>query len=451
MRDRLSGSARALCALSVLAASFVACRTETSRTPDPCAAGPVALTRARLQIPMMLGPCLNAARPPRLPPGRVWPSATDATSDVSPPTGDACVLPADATVPAADASAPPADATVPRADAAAPAADASAPQCDASAPPADASVMPPDAATPAVDAAAAQADASTPPDDGGSASVLDWNWPIPSPSAPVNATPAIYLPAYPASSKLLDRLFIGTQTTRGPNFFALKNLYASSPAVDWSATNNGMDGSAVGFDDQLTRVFVLDTAGALYCYDRATGGLCAGWSTAAYATGHGSSRTSPWFDYDSQHVFFADGAGILHKIDAATGQQTWEANLNGFLPSPACPGGCKIFGCRSSPIVYAGAIYMGNDGGVWYRIVDPGATAPTSANVTSQWLCGTPTTSAGCGADYAVFNFATLDVTTGTLYVGVNGYLFEYAISGGPYTHRVDLGAGHAARSTRCV
>jgi hypothetical protein len=271
-----------------------------------------------------------------------------------------------------------------------------------------------------------------------------WIWNTPTPTAPVTGSPAIINPSYPSQSPS-EILYVGTSTSSGTNFYALGSLTTSTPTTLWSfAATGSFDGSWVALD-ALNQVYALDTSGKLYCFLPNTGALCAGWASQSFSAGATTSRTSPWWDSDSNAVFIADGAGILHKIAAAgasAGTQLWQLNLNSFNPS-ACPGGCSTFGVRSTPIVYNHQIYVGNDGGAFFRITDPnsGTTAPTA--VAREWLCGSPTSTAGCGAAWSVLNASTLDVAQGLFYAAANGTLFEYAISGAfvPHQASVSLGA----------
>ena len=139
----------------------------------------------------------------------------------------------------------------------------------------------------------------------------DWVWSVPKTAAgPVTGSPALFYPSYPTTSAN-DRLFVGSSTTRGPNFFALKNLY-TTPTVDWQKTTAGLDGSFPDMDLQ-NQVYINDAAGTLWCYSL-TGGLCSGWGVQSIPKGNGSSLTSPWVDFDTKSVFFADNGGKLYKV-----------------------------------------------------------------------------------------------------------------------------------------
>lgn len=289
---------------------------------------------------------------------------------------------------------------------------------------------------------------------------LDWNYPTPSPAAPVTGTPALWIANFPSSDNTNDRLFYGTSTTRGPNFYALNSLYSTAPSILWSATNGGMDGGAVVINSDGTKVFALDTLGSLNCYAGATGATCAGWSARAYVTGNGASLSAPWVDYATSALYFGDLAGYLYKLNANTGALVWKVNLNGFMSAP-CVSGCSPFGLRGSPIFADGMVYVGNDAGVMFRVRDPGVTTPTSAQIDSTWLCASPTSPLGCGAAWSVVNGATIDTAvsggaSAFVYAAANGVMFEFphsAASSWARTFQVDLGtaAGYPVYSSPIV
>ena len=275
-----------------------------------------------------------------------------------------------------------------------------------------------------------------------------WTFAVPAPTAPVTATPALYLPSYPSSSAS-DTFFFGSTTSRGTNFFALDNLYGASPSLLWQTQLTGsMSGSWVEFD-QNHQVYVEDTNGILYCF--APGGsagaaaLCNGWAKQSYTPtggGNGSQYAAPWWSFDQSAVYFGDGAGILHKVAVGPtngGKETWEINLNSFLPS-TCPGGCSTFQIRSSPIEYAGHIYVGNDAGAFFNITDPGATAPGASQIKGEWLCGAPVGTAGCNSAsttaWSVVNAASIDVSKSVVYAAVNGTIYEYALNPTVWAHQ---------------
>jgi hypothetical protein len=257
----------------------------------------------------------------------------------------------------------------------------------------------------------------------------------------VTSTPALFVAATPGTSA--DTLFFGTQSSLGPNFFALQNLYGGSPTTAWSATlgGNGLENSWVEFD-AANNVYVEDTTGTLWCFSQ-TGGLCSGWVHSKYpSTGSaiGSQYASPWWSFDENAVYFADSSGQLYKVSTATGSLVWSVNLqsvvvptNSMNTATDCPGGCNTFAIRSSPVEYNGHIYVGNDGGVLYNITDPGTRAPGAANVKATWLCGNPVGSGGCNSAsqtvWSVLNAVSIDVTASLLYAAASGTVFEFQLN----------------------
>ncbi len=278
---------------------------------------------------------------------------------------------------------------------------------------------------------------------------LDWNWPTPTAPAAVTGTPALYIAHFPTQSNAEDLLFYGTNTTRGPNFFALNNLYEKAPTVLWSASNGGIDGTSIVVSKG--RVFAVDSYGDLYCYAAATGGLCTGWTSQSFTTGLGGSLSAPWVSNAAKAVYFGDLAGNLYKVSTLTGALVWSVNLSERLPAP-CTGNCGPFGIHSSPIVLGNYVYVGNDAGAMFRITDPGTTRPSV--VDAHWLCASPT-STGCGSAWAVLNGPSADVVTKTIYAAANGVMFEYAMGAGAWapTYSVDLGtpAGYPVYSSPIV
>jgi hypothetical protein len=273
---------------------------------------------------------------------------------------------------------------------------------------------------------------------------LTWSFPSPYPAGIVTSTPAVYL-ASPAGTSN-DTLFFGSQSTTGPNFFALRNLYAGqgNQTVAWTATlgGQGMEGSWVEFDASYN-VYAVDTTGTLWCFTEAGAG-CAGWNANSTYPSNGSSKgaqyTSPWWSSDQAAIYFADSTGTLYKVSAANGSLVWSLNLNTITPTnssgtaTSCPGNCNTFPVRSSPVEYNGHIYIGNDGGAYFNITDPGTSAsvPTS-NVQANWLCGTPVGTGGCNGTsetiWSVINASSIDVSKSLLYTAVAGTMFEFPLA----------------------
>jgi hypothetical protein len=259
---------------------------------------------------------------------------------------------------------------------------------------------------------------------------LDWNVAT---SAPVTAAPALLVANFNTMSTS-DALFFGTATAaKGivnagavsnwtgamatANFFKLKNLYATVPSVEWYGNTAGLDGSSVALSVDNTRVYALDKTGVLHCFKTTPGGTtavaCTGWTD--FSTGGiGVSLSSPWVDYTNDNVFFGDLAGNLYKIDGHTGAVIWQINLGGFA-------------VRSSPVVLPPTVYVGNDGGQFYRITDPGNTTPTLTPRVS--LCG----AASCSAVWAIVSSPTVDINAGYVYAAANDAVFEFSTTANPW------------------
>jgi len=275
-----------------------------------------------------------------------------------------------------------------------------------------------------------------------------WSYPTTNtagaPPEPVTGTPALWIPSYPTTGPT-DTLFFGAHSSTGPQLLAVNNLY-TTPVSSWAAslTGSGMDGSWIETDGSSPpQVYVEDTTGTLWCFTAAAGATCAGWTHQKYpATGstNGSQYTSPWWSYDQSALYYADSAGYLTKVSQATGRLVWTINL-GTIVTPtnssgvatSCPGGCNAFQVRGSPIEYNGHIYIGNDGGAYFNITDPGSATPTASNVQATWLCGSPTSVDGCNStsqtEWSVLNASSIDVSKGVLYTAVAGSVYEFTIS----------------------
>ncbi len=254
-----------------------------------------------------------------------------------------------------------------------------------------------------------------------------WDWNL-STSAPVTAGVAVYTAAF-ASPTAQDSLFFGTTTSAQginsgsvsnyvaalgtSNLFRLNDLYSAKPAVVWYANTGGLDGSAIALNATASKVYALDRAGVLRCFvgnTVATGVPVAATACAGFAnfTASAVSLSSPWVDYLTGAVYFGDNSGKLYKINGTTGAQIYQSVLNATYP------------VRSSPIVVDGIVYVGNDNGDFYRLIEnAGGTAVTTK--TSVNLCGGGT----CAAAWAIATGATLDTVANTVYVAANDKVFE--------------------------
>jgi hypothetical protein len=243
--------------------------------------------------------------------------------------------------------------------------------------------------------------------DGGDAgSNFDWNFTT---SAPVNATPALWIANYPNSSAT-DAIYFGTDTTAGPNFFKLTNIYQASPTVAWSATTaGGLHRGAVTLSRDGSKVYALDRMGNLYCFAAASGGRCAGWATQSTGTGQPVNGTGPWLDYGSNSIYVASGSFIF-KFDAGTGNEPWAFNVSANL--------------SSSPLAFGGFVYFGSDTGRFHRLHDPGATPPAPSDLSTWVLCP----SLPCAPAWQVAAGPSGDVATGHVYIAANGTVFEFPL-----------------------
>src|SRR5580765_2662859 len=109
---------------------------------------------------------------------------------------------------------------------------------------------------------------------------VDWNI---STGAPVTASPATFGPAWVTNSTS-DVLYFGVNgtgagkgitagtspTAANSNFFALTNLYVTTPTLKWSTSlTSGVNRNGVTVSLDGNRVYVLDSGGKLYCFTAA--------------------------------------------------------------------------------------------------------------------------------------------------------------------------------------
>jgi hypothetical protein len=259
---------------------------------------------------------------------------------------------------------------------------------------------------------------------------LDWNYL----SGPVNADPALWV-ASVTMPTATDAVYFANKTATGPNLFKLTNLYQTAPTLAWSASvAGGVDGSAIAFNLDGSKVYVLSAAGDLYCFEPNAGAMCAGWTAQFVSTGRAVSRSSPWVDYGTGAVYYGDSGGYINKIDGNTGAPVWSGNTG----SPV----------HDSPVVYNSYIYVGDDAGEFLRALDPGPTPPGPGNGSKYVLCGTPP----CGPEWAVKAGASIDTTLGKLYINVAGTVFEFPVGAGTWqpsaTQSLDTPGGSAQWSS---
>ena len=281
--------------------------------------------------------------------------------------------------------------------------------------------------SPAIPEAPPAPPAAPPP----SGSLWDWNL---STAAPVTASVAVYGASFTSSSSA-DSLFFGTATSgqginagsvsnyaailATNNLFRLDNLYATTPSVVWYANTGGLDGSGIALNADGSKVYALDRLGVLRCFvaNVASTGVavaapaCAGFTNFTAGT---VSLSSPWLVYGTGAIYFGDNGGRLYKVNGATGALIYQTTLNATYP------------VRSSPIVIDGIVYIGNDNGDFYRVIE-NAAGTGIASTASVNLCG----GGACAAAWAIATGATLDAVTNTVYVAANDTVFEFPHSAG--------------------
>src|SRR5207249_4564003 len=113
----------------------------------------------------------------------------------------------------------------------------------------------------------------------------------------------------------------------GSTFVKLTNIYQATPTQAWSGVSAGLAGSAVSLSLDGSKVYALDQAGDLHCFDATTGGQCAGWTGPVYHGGSAVQSSSPWVSYSTGAIFFADQGGTLRKVNGGTGAGIWTFNL----------------------------------------------------------------------------------------------------------------------------
>jgi hypothetical protein len=273
---------------------------------------------------------------------------------------------------------------------------------------------------------------------------VDWNITT---GAPVTASPATYGPGWTTSSTS-DVLYFavngngsgkgisaGTSpTAANSNVFALTNLYTATPTLKWStsvASGVNRNGITVSLDG--SRVYVLDSGGHLYCFTAAGSGTaaatCSNGSTGTFSTysgGNAVNGSSPWYDFNSGDVYFGDDAGYVHRVNGTTGAVKWK-----FQPGPTTSYRTAI---KSSPVVFNGFVYIGDDYGQLFRILDYATGSPTAAtsDVAVFNTCSAIGSTAPCPSApaWAVRTSIAYDTTHSHVYAVANDYAFELNATG---------------------
>jgi outer membrane protein assembly factor BamB len=135
------------------------------------------------------------------------------------------------------------------------------------------------------------------------------------------------------------------------------------------------------------------------------GNKCATWSNYTLPTGAANTST-PWISYALNAIYLNDGAGQLYKINATTGALIWSYTFSAS-------------GSSASPAEFDGILYIGDGAGNLWRIVDPGATAPTvSASVSLS--------AANCTSPAAVDGSVAIDGTASIVFLPNQGCMFTF-------------------------
>jgi hypothetical protein len=260
---------------------------------------------------------------------------------------------------------------------------------------------------------------------GSSVPVRGWNVHT---RSPVIGAAAVWGPSFFEESST-DQMFFGTtsdglttsadivgcngQCEHAANFFAVTNLYPmldggnAQPTLSWSRNLDGGMTADVALNFDGTKVFALSNSGTLYCMAAVDGSRCAGWSDFR-VPGNVVTTASPWVD-SSTHTnaaYLNDGAGTLYKVSATTGQLIWKFH---FTTS----------GSSAWPVEYDGIIYVGDGAGRLFRIVDPGASAPTqSASVALS--------AAHCTSPAPVDGSVSIDGRVSTVFLANQGCMFTF-------------------------
>jgi hypothetical protein len=258
---------------------------------------------------------------------------------------------------------------------------------------------------------------------------VDWNVTT---GAAVNAAAAVWGTAWvEATPDAADQLFFGVNgagsgkgitggasaTAPNANFFALNNLYATSPTLQWSRTfTSGFDGSAVTLSIDGSSLYALDYGGNLHCMKASDGTSC-----GDYAGGCAVHGSSPWIDYSSGDIYFGDACGQVHRVHQATATTL----TSQWAMKPGASSSYQT-AFASSPIAIDGYVYIGDDYGQIFRLTDSstGPVAGTSSVATFA-ACSAAGGSAPCGSGWEIRTSVAYDSTTKHVYAAANDYVFE--------------------------
>jgi hypothetical protein len=223
--------------------------------------------------------------------------------------------------------------------------------------------------------------------------------------------------------------------------FKLSNLYGTKPDLIWYALDatNGVafDYSAVALNGDGSQVYALSTNGRLYCFAAGASGpaagaatvgtACAGWPAYPnnyYSAGANTAYSSPWFDFVTGDVFFGDVSGKIHRVNGANGTSYWAGGGATLAATQSSPVLAPT--SLSSPLVWDGVAYVGDDSGRFWRVRNLGTKPyPESPDVASIDLCGSaPGT---CATNpWAIRSSPAMDVGVGKVYAAAGGNVFEF-------------------------
>lgn len=283
---------------------------------------------------------------------------------------------------------------------------------------------------------------------------IDWNVAT---GKPVTTSPAVAGTSFTAGSNKDVFVFAvnGTGNNRGitntsqvragfanaaknAGIFVLTNLYQTKPDLLTYALDNvtGASFSKGGMVVNMagSKVYALSAQGTLYCFAIPAGGPVTGAATRANActgwtnySGAAATYSSPWPVYDGTgnvtKIYFGDDSGVLHCVNGATGASCW-AGGGGALATPTTAP-------LASPIAYDGVVYVGDNVGRFFRVVDAGATPNAADANTASWdLCGSaPGTCAA--TPWGIQTSPTIDVVYEKAYVASGGRIFEFPVGAG--------------------
>ena len=216
--------------------------------------------------------------------------------------------------------------------------------------------------------------------------------------------------ALPASTKLTAKI-IATDTiapvsstagfpTPGTLQIEMEQMtYTGSDLTHFTGLTRGVNSTTAASHNNNRAVAVPNNGATLWFVDAA--------NSAAWALRFGSGKTvqwsSPWVDFANNRVYVGDEQGDFLQAD-----------VSGAVPS----GNLWSFGTgsaiHSTPLVYNGILYVGDDGG-HFRVVNVG-TGSGTPTVLNNWAFG-------AGAKNQLWATPYLDVTNGRMIIPQdNGY-----------------------------